>query len=612
MPDMGSSLRLLRTVPALAAANLRHEWVLTTCLVIALAAVIAPLLVLLGLRHGTIETLRGRLVEDPVYREVRPTQTLTLEMHWFDRIREWPEVEFLTPTVLPLSSVVHVTHPQTGKLELFDLIPTAPGDPLLLENNAPIPEEGECVLTAEAASRLGLGGDDLLDVRVTRTRAGKSETAQDKLRVAGVLAPRAGSLPRVYAPLAFVQDVEAYKEGYGAPDRGWSGDTPEPYLSFDGVVVYLPGTIDPITRTGLAINTGFARVDALTPEQATAKVGIPLPENWQALDVYAPGATATPSSIRALAQKLRGKDSILLPYVRDVVLDMGMFGSAAPIGISLDARQAARLGLPTLPWGAFAGVSENGARLSQILTLTEVADSFLARSEGVHVLEFPLQPVGLSFLDRIIVPVELLGVLRTARQRGVLYQSDSGDFVMARGGFRGFRLYTRSIDDVPAVYRRLQNEGIESIAQVETIERIRVLDMGLGRLFWLIATLSIGGGTAVLLASLYAAVERLKRDLGILRLVGYSRRHVFFFPMVQAKIIAAFGLAVGMASSYALASVINHTFAQELGPGEQFCRLPANYLMVAILVTMILALISSLAAARRATHIDPAEAIREN
>ena len=59
-PGVRKPQRPLRLVSALAAHSLRHEWVLTLCLVIALAAVIAPLLVLLGLKHGTIETLRDR------------------------------------------------------------------------------------------------------------------------------------------------------------------------------------------------------------------------------------------------------------------------------------------------------------------------------------------------------------------------------------------------------------------------------------------------------------------------------------------------------------------------------------------------------------------------
>ena len=56
-------------IPGLAVADLRHEWILNLCMILALAAVLAPLLLLLGLKHGTITTLRDRLVEDPVNRE---------------------------------------------------------------------------------------------------------------------------------------------------------------------------------------------------------------------------------------------------------------------------------------------------------------------------------------------------------------------------------------------------------------------------------------------------------------------------------------------------------------------------------------------------------------
>src|SRR5690606_39362760 len=75
-PGVRKPQRPLRLVSALAAHSLRHEWILTLCLVIALAAVIAPLLVLLGLKHGTIETLRDRLVEDPVFRSEEHTSEL--------------------------------------------------------------------------------------------------------------------------------------------------------------------------------------------------------------------------------------------------------------------------------------------------------------------------------------------------------------------------------------------------------------------------------------------------------------------------------------------------------------------------------------------------------
>ncbi len=602
----------LRVVPGLAASSLVHDRILTLCLVIALAAVIAPLLILLGLKHGTIATLRDRLVEDPVYREVRPAQIYEFSPEWFDQVGSWPGVEFIVPSVLPLSSILHVEHPETGNLEMFDLISSGPGDPLLLENSAPTPRDGQCVLTHEAARVLGLEQGDVLEARVTRSRAGRREMAASGLEVAGILQPRAGSLPRIYAPLSFVLDIEAYKEGYGVPARGWQGDTPEPYLSYDGVMLLMPGPLAPIERTGLIINTGFARLKKAESLEVTKKTAVPLPEGWMAYSLSTPGNPATMSWIRALRQKLRGKEYILLPYVLDVMLHDAAGRDITPAGLSLSRREALLLELDYPAWGGFTGSASPADRLTQVL-LPESSDFELEMVfPGVLELHIELEAAGSTALQRPLVPAELMGVLRTARQRGVKLEPESGEFAMVRGGFRGFRLYTGSIDDVPGVYRQLQEQGLEVLAQVETIERIQVLDAGLTRLYSLLALLGISGGTAVLLSSLYAAVERLRKDLGVLRLVGLGRRHVFFLPMVQGLIIAAAGLMLGFACYYTLAAMINHTFASELAPGEKFCSLPLGYTGGIILLTTCLALAGSLVAAWRATRIDPAEVIRDN
>jgi len=602
----------LRVVPGLAVSNLVHEWILSLCLVIAVAAVIAPLVVLLGLKYGTIETLRDRLVEDPVYREVRPAQIHDFEAKWIEEVGTWPEVQFLIPSVLPLSSIVHAKPPGTNKLEMLDLFSTGPGDPLLLENGVVPPQPGECVLTAEAARTLDLQTGDLLQAKVTRNRVGQRETAGSRLLVSGVLPLRAGALPRVYCPLDFVLDVEAYKQGYAVPKRGWTGDRPEPFLSFDGAVLFISQELDPISRSGLIINTGLARIKSLDSGEVQEIVGISGPDTWCAYQVISPGTVVTLSSLKALGQKLRGREHILLPYVQDLTLFDAQGRKFQPLGLSLSDSQTARLGLQPLPWGGFTGRAGPGSRLLQALVPQPPLNYRRVYFQGNLDMEFDLEAVGRSSFKRMVVPAELMGVLRTGLHRDVAFDAQSREFVLVQGGFRGFRLYTKSIDDVPGVAQRLQDQGIEVIAQVESIQRIQVLDAGLGRLYSLLAGLGICGGAAVLLSSLYAAVERLRRDLGILRLVGLGRKHVFFLPLIQGLIIAAAGLALGFAASFSLARVINHTFASELAPGEQFFALPPGYVAGIVLVTLVLAFISSLVAAWRATHIDPAEVLRES
>ena len=603
--------RFARVVPGLAAADLWHEWILTLCLVIAIAAVVAPLLVLQGLRHGTVATLRDRLVQDPVYREIRPSQTREYAPGWFDQLANAPEVGFLLPTILPASSIIGAVHPATGKVQTLDLVPTGPGDPLVLENGGTIPADGACILTTAAAAQLGAAAGATLEVRVTRTRAGATEIGSARLFIDAVLDPRAGTLPRLYAPLPFVLDVEAYKEGRGIPARGWTGDAPRPQPSYDGLLVLLAQPLDPIARAGLAVNTGFATIDSLAPEALGQRLGVPIAAGWHGYLLAAPNGTVGTAGVDAVRRKLRGSDAILIPYVEPATVRVD--GRALRIaGLSLAPEQAARLGATAPPWGGYPLADPGALRQLWVAEGRPGSDPRSAEAivRGATELRFPVRVSGgVPAGDTAYAPVELAGVLRTGQQRPLAF--DGTGFTAERDGFRGFRLYARAIDDVPALVERLRGQGVEVLARADDVRRIQVLDRGLARLFWLVASLGIAGGVAVLVASLYAAVQRKRRDLAVLRLVGLTRPDVFFFPLYQGLALAALGAGVAVLAYGALAALINRAFAADLELGQRICDLPVETLAQAVAAVLGVALASSLAAAGAATRIDPAEAIRE-
>ena len=182
--------------------------------------------------------------------------------------------------------------------------------------------------------------------------------------------------------------------------------------------------------------------------------------------------------------------------------------------------------------------------------------------------------------------------------------------LLARTGYSGFRLYARTIDQVAELHRVLREQGIETIAKVQDIERIRLLDQALTRLFWLVAVVGIVGGIAALVASLYAAVERKKRDISMMRLMGLSRFDVSRFPVYQSTVIAVLAAIIAILGFYSLATVINTVFAANLQFGNGICQLSVNTLIQTFLVTTMTAICSSLFAAWQTTLIEPAEAIR--
>lgn len=602
-----------RIIPSLALADMRHESILTLCMVVALVAIIAPLMLLLGLRYGAIDMLRSRLVENPTYREIWPTATLNLNDAWFEDLRRRPDVEFLIPTILRGASIIGVRSPKGSKTLAFDLIPTATGDPLLVAFGSAVPGSGQVVLSQPAAEQLGGVADRArIALEVTRQRAGRREGEDVPAEVIGVLPFEADGLQRVYAPLDLATAVERYREGMAVPQFGWPGQASKPYLSFDGVIVAVPQPLESLAATALRIGTGFSSVDVVSDETFAGLTGLPRPARWSIYDVRTAGAVVLVANLDQLRDKLRGLGAIVLPYVRPMTVDME--GAATRlVGLSLGEQEAVSLNTRPTPWGTLnpERTAEEALQVSwprdepaRRQDLTNVSYSY-----GDYKVSFPLRRAGTSPVAW--VPTELLAMLKTGAERRIAWDSGLRQFVVQRRGYFGFRLYATSIDRVPDLYRALIAQNLRVDAHVQEIERIRVLDRGLLRLFLMIATVGVLGGSCAMVASLYASVDRKKRELGVMRLLGLSRLAVSTFPVFQGAALSVIAVLLAAGTFLTFSLIINFSFADEIVAGGRICHLPARYYAYVGGSTIAAALVSSLAAARRATRIEPAEAIRE-
>src|SRR5262249_208622 len=144
--------------------------------------------------------------------------------------------------------------------------------------------------------------------------------------------------------------------------------------------------------------------------------------------------------------------------------------------------------------------------------------------------------------ERAFVPTGLAGMLHESRQSKVVYDLVANELAVTSNEHRGFRLYARTIDDVPKLVAFLSqaNEGEEaSRPQSAAIERLQRLDGALTRIVLLVGAVALIGGAVVLVASFYGAVERKEGELALLRLMGFERLSVFQFPLAQALFVAS-------------------------------------------------------------------------
>ena len=177
--------------------------------------------------------------------------------------------------------------------------------------------------------------------------------------------------------------------------------------------------------------------------------------------------------------------------------------------------------------------------------------------------------------------------------------------------YASFRIFAASMDRVADLHARLDRLGLEPRSRLADIEAFQSLDANLTRLMLIIAVLA---GASMLVSTgvgQVASVLRKRRDLCLLMLLGYTRRHVAVLPLISAALHAVAGVMVGCVAYALLAHPIDWVFAGRLLPGSEVTRMATPDLAGCLLGTLAICVAASGVAARRATRIAPSQGLRD-
>lgn len=215
-------------------ADLGHERLLSLCQIVAIAAVLAPLLILFGLREGVIGTLIERLNRDPAMRLIVPevTGANRFDAAWFTRIARRPDVAFVLPSTRAIAGQVDLARADDAGAPAVRVswLPTAPGDPLSQDGKPLADGMAEISLSTAAAERLGVAAGATVNAAVERQREGKIEPVRITLKVGGVVPPELYDGVAAFVSLPLLEAVQAYRDGFAVPALGWDGDGPAPAM----------------------------------------------------------------------------------------------------------------------------------------------------------------------------------------------------------------------------------------------------------------------------------------------------------------------------------------------------------------------------------------------
>jgi putative ABC transport system permease protein len=595
----------------LSLSDLAHEYILTLCNALACAAALAPLLLLFGLRFGAVETLRHRLLEDPRNREIRPTFGQTFPRHWFKEMAERSDVAFIVPHIRQIAAGVEACREdskESGHICIsLDIAPTAPRDPLLREYGMPVPGAGECVLTAAAAQSLGIDPGDYLQVKVGRNRDSGWEAQSVILQVAGVLPPMAGALRLVYLSLPLVEAIERFKDGLAVTELGWEGSSGAAAPAYDGVIICGETSLQQQEEARLAHGTGLTEVTSLKAEDTESVLGYEMADVRNCLMLTAEGNFVEESTLHAVESLMKGQGYVIHPFVRPQEATMISDGGVAETRYKLVGVPAA-----VLEKKMIRKAESSNKPTAYMAAPVSMTSRNLRISSDNRDITIPLnaQPAPLPS-GVLFIPIELAGQLNQLWTRPLEFEPETGIIRPLRRSYTSFRLYTHTLEDVVRIERLLREKGIQVSTEADRIQNVLNLDKNLGMLFWVIGTVAIVGGLFSLTTSLYASLERKRRDLGVLRLLGVPLRSLVIFPVTQGMAIAAAGLLLSLGLYMIGSLVADSLFAGHLSGSEQLCRAKTSHFLAAAVMTQLLAAAAGFLASARLSRSDPANILRE-
>ncbi|MGJ7513151.1 ABC transporter permease [Pseudomonas baetica] len=219
----------LRLLGSLALQDLWHDRKVSLCIAASLVAVIAPLLLLFGLKHGVVSQLQDELLRDPRNLEVKMLSNGNYDTAWIERLRQRPETGFALGQTRSLNTQADLLIGMQRFVEGAEIIATEPGDPQL--NLASLNPVGhQVILSASAAQRLQAKAGDSVQLRALRRLDGVNERGELTLTVLAVLdGARFGRAAGFVAP-PLLLDLERFRDGYQVSEFGVTTGKPQDNL----------------------------------------------------------------------------------------------------------------------------------------------------------------------------------------------------------------------------------------------------------------------------------------------------------------------------------------------------------------------------------------------
>jgi len=264
----------IKNISYMAFADFRFEKRIFFYNVVSIAVIVAPILVLFGLKFGIVSALTDRLKSDPQILALHPMGQGRYADHWLEGLRNRTEVGFVVPNTRYLSNEVYLENSDADTIRV-ELIPTGEGDPVT-SVDAPMMQlfgamSDGVILSKRAAEQLKVVSvGSKLSLSVTRRAHGKRELVELPVHVLSILPLSSFGRSAAFVTPDLLLAVEDYRSLIPVKKYGWGGSrsrtNKRQYASFRLYAKDLESIRplrDWLIKEGIEVHTRLAQVEAV-------------------------------------------------------------------------------------------------------------------------------------------------------------------------------------------------------------------------------------------------------------------------------------------------------------------------------------------------------------
>ena len=159
----------------------------------------------------------------------------------------------------------------------------------------------------------------------------------------------------------------------------------------------------------------------------------------------------------------------------------------------------------------------------------------------------------------------------------------------------------------------LKNKGYQAQTLDDQLGQIKSIISGIITFLTIFGIITLMAATFGIVNTLLMAVQERTREIGLMKALGMSKRKIFTLFTIEAALIGFWGSALAFLAAHIIGSIGNQVASNTIlkdFEGLELMRFPFSSMLVITLIIMAIALIASSLPARRASRLDPIEALR--